>query len=371
MARPQDGGGPEEILERDRGGIVSRLRAAAGTKPGGTVEPQVWGENRSFPRGYIINEGTPLTRRDQPWRRPGIGGPEAPSGPTARDSTTEQWEQRVPRGLARVGQAGASTWATIRRSSAPGLCHIPGAQGFRGKTADIIEVATRPIESNNGVRVLWVPAHAGIKGNEVADGMAKEAAGSRGHDVPDEIRWHTSLPHLSRRATECRAIATSQRVRDHVRPERRCHPPGGSGLRRRILRRIWGSTAQRYYQLLSGHAAIGFFLHDRMTGPQRLESDRCWWCNCGKRQTRHHLFTECWAQIRRLWMRIGKDCKREHPRAPSVRWLWKEDATEAVIEFLEDTPVGPRSSGMVRVSVDGRESVGQLSEGEEGGPSPP
>ena len=72
-----------------------------------------------------------------------------------------------------------------------------------------------------------------------------------------------------------------------------------------------------------------------------------------------------------MWKRIGKDCKWEHPRASSVRWLWREDATEAVLEFLEDTPVGSRSSGMARANVDERESVGQVSEGEEGGPGPP
>ena len=26
-----------------------------------------------------------------------------------------------------------------------------------------------------------------------------------------------------------------------------------------------------------------------MTGPQRLRTSDCWWCNCGKRQSRHHL----------------------------------------------------------------------------------
>ena len=58
--------------------------------------------------------------------------------------------------------------------------------------------------------------------------------------------------------------------------------------------------------------------------------------------------------------------------APSVRRLWKEEATEAVLELLEDTRVGCRvSSGRVRVG-DGRdvEEV-QGSEGSEGGPGPP
>ena len=41
--------------------------------------------------------------------------------------------------------------------------------------------------------------------------------------------------------------AVSQWVADHVRLERRYHPPGGSGLRRRLLRRVRKSIAQRYY----------------------------------------------------------------------------------------------------------------------------
>ena len=56
----------------------------------------------------------------------------------------------------------------------------------------------------------------------------------------------------------------------------------------------------RYYQLLSGHAAIGPYLKDKI---RRTDDDRCWWCAGGKQQTRHHLFTECRAwlpQIRRL-----------------------------------------------------------------------
>ena len=76
-----------------------------------------------------------------------------------------------------------------------------------------------------------------------------------------------------------------------------------------------------------------------------------------------------WApQIRALWKRIGEDCRWGHPRAPSMRWVWREEATEAVIEFLEGTPVGSRPS---RAKADDRESVGQAPEGEEGGPGSP
>ena len=142
------------------------------------------------------------------------------------------------------------------------------------------------------------------------------------------------------------------------------------------MRRVRKSTAQRYFQLLSGHAAIGSFLHDRMSGPQRLDSDECWWCRCGKRQSRHRLFVECkiWSQIRTLWQRVGKYCGWEHPRAPVLRRLWKDGAVGVVVEFLESTRVGNRASGeLARVRVDeskdGEEVPGQ--ESEEDGPAPP
>ena len=134
------------------------------------------------------------------------------------------------------------------------------------------------------------------------------------------------------------------------------------------------SIAQRYYQLLSGHAATGAFLHERVTGPQRLETSDSWWCNCGRRQSRHHLFTEWAPQIRELWKRVGKDCGWEHPRAPALRWLWKDDAVGAVVEFLESTRVGSRASAeAARARMDegrdGDEVPGQGSE--EDWPGPP
>ena len=55
----------------------------------------------------------------------------------------------------------------------------------------------------------------------------------------------------------------------------RLHLPGGSGLRRRRLRKVRKSVSSRYYHLLSEHAAIGSFLHERMSGPQWLESSTC------------------------------------------------------------------------------------------------
>ena len=67
---------------------------------------------------------------------------------------------------------------------------------------------------------------------------------------------------------------------------------------------------------------------------------------------------------------MGKDCGWKHPKAPAVRKLWKEGATEAVLGFLEDTQVGCwRPAGVARLP---REAEGGgVSEGEESGLGPP
>ena len=74
-------------------------------------------------------------------------------------------------------------------------------------------------------------------------------------------------------------------------------------------------------------------------------------------------------QIRELWQRIGKDCGWEHPRAPALRWLWRDGAVGAMVEFLENTRVESRvSAEMARARIDedreGDEVLGQESEEE-------
>ena len=54
LARPQGGGGPEGILERDEGAVVRGLRWASGVRLGEAVEPQVWSRGREFPGKYNI-----------------------------------------------------------------------------------------------------------------------------------------------------------------------------------------------------------------------------------------------------------------------------------------------------------------------------
>ena len=59
-------------------------------------------------------------------------------------------------------------------------------------------------------------------------------------------------------------------------------------------------------------------------------------------------------------------------QAPALRWLWKEEATEAVIEFLEGTRIGCWvSSRRALVDEDRDREEGPGRDGEEGEPGPP
>ena len=69
-----------------------------------------------------------------------------------------------------------------------------------------------------------------------------------------------------------------------------------------------------------------------------------------------------------------EECHWDRPRAPALRWLWREEATGAVLDFLESTRVGFRASAeMGRLEVDENrgEEDAWSSEGSEGGLGPP
>ena len=75
-ARPLDWGGPEEILDQEGVTITTWLRAAAGTRRGEMVEPQVWSEGRAFPGECYIDKEGPALETTHSWRT------RMPSGPT-------------------------------------------------------------------------------------------------------------------------------------------------------------------------------------------------------------------------------------------------------------------------------------------------
>ena len=114
LVSPQYKSGPEEVLEREGTAITSRLRAATGTRPGETVEPQVWSEDRAFPGSVCIDSvGSALAvaqgweTRDTIW----ANGSRLDSGGVGAICAWNRGRESGP--------AGASAWALTKRSSAP------------------------------------------------------------------------------------------------------------------------------------------------------------------------------------------------------------------------------------------------------------
>ena len=108
------------------------------------------------------------------------------------------------------------------------------------------------------------------------------------------------------------------------------------------MRKELGKTrkelASRFYQLLSGHAAVAEHLY--RIG--QTESDRCFFCGSGAVQTRHHLFVVCrrWKpEIKKLWQMVRVETG--HGGAPSIRRLFGDKRNvKAILEFLDKTKVG-------------------------------
>ena len=200
-----------------------------------------------------------------------------------------------------------------------------------------IETARRITSRDNSITLRWIPAHAGVEGYEKADDMAKRAAEEKEERAPTAYLMEASLSHLTRVTTKARSTATVEWIRRHSGQRRRYRPPKG-GEMRKALGKTRKGVASRFYQLLSGHAAVAE--HLRRVG--QAPSDLCFWCGSGEKQTRHRLFIKCrrWGpEIRKMWQRSRLDC--EWGGAPSIRFLFgNERAVPAVLEFLEKTRVG-------------------------------
>ena len=69
-ARPQGGGGPEEILTRVGAPITTRLQAVAGIMRGETVEPQQWSTGQAFPGAIVVGEKDRALDTARNWNAP-------------------------------------------------------------------------------------------------------------------------------------------------------------------------------------------------------------------------------------------------------------------------------------------------------------
>ena len=167
---------------------------------------------------------------------------------------------------------------------------VPGQGQRAGRRA--VRIAQALAEREVDIWVHWVPGHAGIQGNEMADAAARDEVlrqgkGNRDREGPEEISVAWLRERRARKAT--REWREEIIARNHGR---RAFAIPREGVRSRVLPAIRGSPKERasiFFQLESGHAFIAPFLRNKFGW---VETDTCWWCGSA-RQTREHLFKEC------------------------------------------------------------------------------
>ena len=314
LARPQGGGGQEEIMEKRSSALTARIRERAGLKRRETCEAQVWDTLREFQGEVFVDSKEEALRTAQEWadqeRAVWTDGSRLDNG---RVGAAWAWLQN---GEWREGGIFLGTNKEVFDAEVYAICEAVNLLDrreereqnyviFSDSQAAIYRVlheecglaqtlaratidASRRLRARgNDVTIRWTPSHQGVVGNERADASARAAAaGDRAVASPAYLR-EASLSHLTRLATEARSAETSRWIQERVKRKHRYRPHPG-GKMRRELRAVRKECAGRFYQLLSGHAATA--PHLRRVG--QVESDRCWWCNLnsGQRQSRFHLF---------------------------------------------------------------------------------
>jgi hypothetical protein len=194
------------------------------------------------------------------------------------------------------------------------------------------------------VMLRWVPGHKGVPGNEQANAMAKRAA----KELPEDAycRWITrtaSLTYLRRKTTETRTKATKEWIETRTAKSKAYIPRKQMGLRKNLCHEK-KEVASRFYQLLSGHAITAPYLKEKL---RKSETDTCWWCESGKKQTRDHLFKECsmWkTEIRDLWKMVGREVGWRRAKWKPISKLFAEEKAEkAILEFIKKRGVGKKN----------------------------
>jgi ribonuclease HI len=189
--------------------------------------------------------------------------------------------------------------------------------------------------------IQWVPGHQGIEGNERADQAAKRAASKPAHHQADGL----TLAFTSRIITETQeqtrqAWLTSALAKRSGRSQR-AYRAGNGWKQDPVVAKAPKRVARRFYQLKTGHAAVGAFLQKI----RAQEDASCQGCRAPN-ETVHHLMFECrqWCSQRRILYRDLAKARVQGPTAmeecPEGRLFGDSKATKALLEFLATTAVG-------------------------------
>jgi ribonuclease HI len=196
--------------------------------------------------------------------------------------------------------------------------------------------ASRLASSGRPVTIQWVPGHSGVEGNELADQAAKQATSRPAGPGFEGL----SLAQVRRACTEARREAVQVWARENAvqgphRRGRAYRMPQGWALDR-AAGKAPKRLASRYYQLKTGHAPTGLYLH--RIGAR--DSPECRACGALEETTSHILF-ECRRRSRPrkvLYQELidaGVPLPTAAEDAPEARLFSEPKATPALLHFLE------------------------------------
>jgi hypothetical protein len=168
--------------------------------------------------------------------------------------------------------------------------------------------------------IQWVPGHAGIEGNEKADEAAKLAACRPG--CHPGVVAGLSLAFVNRTCTENirdrKHAWLAQTLAKRSCDKQRAYRPDRGWTMDPVASRAAKPLATRFFQLKSGHAAIGAHLH-------RIHARESPACKKGDapKETVHHVLFEC-----RAWQHQRVQLYRALDRAGVIRPSAAEECLE-------------------------------------------
>ncbi|XP_043220534.1 uncharacterized protein LOC122380949 [Amphibalanus amphitrite] len=192
------------------------------------------------------------------------------------------------------------------------------------RVADQVWLSLRRLGRRHRVDLQWVPGHAGVAGNEIADAVAREAAELPQYGTPITFAAAKSLlkRHVSREWVEStRHSRPAPATRPHLSHD--YHDVVGPG-RVRLADRLGLSRREgtALVRLRTGHSpALQAYRH--FIGME--EDDGCPTCDGGVREDAEHFLTSCPATARVRHDVFGRE-------DPTLREVFADPCR--VIEFL-------------------------------------
>ena len=231
LARPQGGGGQEEILLRNSS-LAARIKERCGLSRRETAELQGWEEFRQLKGTVVVNSKEEAFRVAEEWDDQfstvwtdgsRLSGGEV--GAAIAFWTGKGWVKRgtylgqnkevfnaevfaILQGVKLLNErAEAGRHYTLFSDSQVAILRIRHDRSgpAQALAKAVITTVDELDKAGNTLCIRWTPTHRGVEGNEQADQTAKSAAEGKEERAEQAYLMQASLSYLTRKTTETRS----------------------------------------------------------------------------------------------------------------------------------------------------------------------